>query len=120
MSNENQPQQAEDVILEYPYKAFGVLQVTATQLIFKKIFLGFNTFSGVIKISDLEEVKYLKGTSMFRVPSLEIVYRLPNNQARSISINFPSVSGRLGIEFRSGVTPEKVFETIVSLKNNSK
>ncbi len=120
MQNNNQSQQIEDVILEYPYKPFGHLKITTTQLIFKKVFLGFNTFSGVINISDLVEVKYLNGASVFGVPGLEIVYRSSNNQTAKVRINFPSTSGRLGMELRSGVTPEKVFETILSLKGNSK
>jgi hypothetical protein len=73
MSTEKQSQQVETTLLEYPYKAFGLLKVTARQLIFKKVFPGFNTFSGVINISDLAEVRYLKGFPLLGVPGLEIV-----------------------------------------------
>ena len=120
MSPENQAQQTEAILLEYPYKAFGLLKVTARRLIFKKIFPGFNTFSGTISISDLVEVKYLKGVPWLGVPGLEIVYRLANNQTAKVRINFPSTAGRLGMEWHSGITPEKVFEKIQSLKNDSK
>ena len=120
MQNKNQSQQIKDVILEYPYKPFGYLKITATQLIFKKIFLGFNTFSGVINISDLVNVKFLNGIPMFGIPGLEIMYRSENNQTKKVRINFPSITVRRGMELQSGVTPEKVFETIVSLKNNAK
>jgi len=120
MSTENQSQQIEPTLLEYPYKAFGLLKITARQLIFKKVFPGFNTFSGVINISDLAEVRYRKGFPLLDVPGLEIVYRLPNNQTAKVRINFPSIGTRLGMEWRSGVTPEKVFETIMVLKNQWK
>src|SRR5512138_1479241 len=120
MAIEKQSQQTEGILLEYPYKAFGVLKVTARQLVFKRAFPGFNTFSGVINISDLVELKYLRGIPGLGVPGMEIVYRLSNGQTAQVRINFPSAAGRLGIELHSGVTPEKVFETIMSLRNNSK
>ena len=119
MTKKKPSQQTEDVILEYPYKPFGHLKITATQLIFTRIFPGFNTFSGVINISDLIEVRYQKGSPLWAVPGLEIVYRLSNNQTANVSINFPGAAGRLGMELKSGVTPEKVFETIVSLKHET-
>ncbi len=120
MSVEKQPPQTKNILLEYPYKAFGILKITPRQLIFKKVFPGFNTFSGVINISDLVEVKYLKGTPDLGVPSLEIVHRLSNNQTAKVKINFPSIAGRLGMERHSDVTPQKVFETIEALRNSSK
>lgn len=120
MTNKIHLQQAEDVILEYPYKPFGHLKITATQLIFKKFFPGINTFSGVINIADLVEVKYLKGTPIFGVPGLEILYRSADNQTAAVTIHFPDFAGRLGMELRSGVTPQKVFETILSLKESMK
>ena len=120
MTDKKQAQQTEDFILEYPYKAFGRLRITTTQLIFKKSFPWFNTFSGAINISDLVEVKYLEGTPHIGVPGLEIVYRLSNHETARVRINFPSIAGRLGMELHSGITPEKVLETIVSLRNASK
>ncbi len=120
MSVEKQSQHIENILLEYPYKAFGILKVTTSQLIFKKVFPGFNTFSGVINISDLVEVKYLKGLPGLGVPGLEIVHRLSNNQTAKVRINFPSIAGRLGMEWHSGVTPQKVFETIEALRNSPK
>src|SRR5262245_6396780 len=120
MTNNKQSQQTKDFILEYPYKPFGRLKITATQLIFKKSFPWFNTFSGAINISDLVEVKYLEGIPHVGVPGLEIVYRLSNDETARIQINFPSIAGRLGVELHSGITPEKVFETISSLRNGSK
>jgi hypothetical protein len=120
MKIKKQSQQTEDVILEYPYKPFGYLKITATQLIFKRIFPGFKTFFGVINISDLAEVRYLEGGPLLGVPGLEITYQLPNNQIAKVRINFPSIAGRLGMELQSGVTPKKVFETIVSLKHETK
>jgi len=120
MSIENQSQQTEDILIEYPYKAFGVLTVTRSQLIFKKLFPGFNTFAGVINNSDIVEVKYLKGFPVFGVPGLEIVYRLSNDQTAKVRINFPSIGIRLAMELHAGLTTERVFEKIVSLINNSK
>ncbi|HMB22818.1 MAG TPA: hypothetical protein VKP08_08320, partial [Anaerolineales bacterium] len=70
--------------------------------------------------SDLAEVRYLKGFPVVGVPGLEIVYRLPNSQTAKVRINFPGIGGRLGMEWRSRATPEKVFETIVALKNQLK
>jgi len=118
VTDKKQTQHTEDVILEYPYKPFGLLRITATQLIFKRMWPGINTFFGVINISDLIEVKYLKGIPIFGVPGLQILHRLSNNQSAKLRINFPSGAARLGMELHSGVTPEKVFEMIVSLKND--
>ena len=118
MTKKDQPEPTQKVILEYPYRVFGYLQVTETQLIFKRYWPGFNTFSGVINISDLEEIRYIKKMSLFDDPGLEIIYRLPNNQLREIHIYFESFSVRLGVMLRSGLTSEKVFETIEALKNS--
>jgi hypothetical protein len=106
--------------LEYPYKPFGYLKITASQLVFEKVFPGSNTFSGAINVADLVEVNYLKGTPIFGVPGLEILYRSSDNQIANVTIHFPGFSGRLGMEFQSGITPEKVFEKIVFLKEKMK
>jgi hypothetical protein len=116
MTNKIQSHEGENVILEYPYKAMGWLKITTSRLIFNKIFLGVNTFSGVINFSDIEEVKYLKGTSIFGVPGVEIVYRLSTDKITKVRIYFPSRATRLGIGMRSGITPEKVIETIMLIR----
>ena len=119
MKNKKLPQQTEDVILEYPYKVFGLLKVTKTRLIFTKFWPGFNTFAGIINISDLVEVSYIKGAPKFGVPGLELLYCLPNGQSSRVRVHFPSISTRLGLKLRSGITPEGVFETIMSLKERA-
>jgi len=115
----NRSRKAEAVLLEYPYKPFGHLKITASQLIFKRMFPGINTFSGVINVADVLEVKYLKGFPIFGVPGLEIVYRSPGSQTATLRIHFPGYAARLGMELRSGVTPVKISETISSLMKNA-
>jgi hypothetical protein len=112
--------QENEVILEYIYKPFGHLKIASEQLIFDKIHLGINTFTGVIDIKDLENVKYLKGAPFFGVPGLEISYKLPNKESKKIRIYFPSSVTRLVWKLRFGVTPVVVYETIVSLQGGIK
>jgi hypothetical protein len=116
MTNKIQSHETENIILEYPYKVMGWLKITTSRLIFNKIWLGVNTFSGAINFSDIEEVKYLKGIPILGVPGIEIVYRLPNEKIKKVRIYFPSLATRLGVEMRSGITPEKVFETIMLIR----
>jgi hypothetical protein len=119
MANDKPKQQTEEVILDYPYKVFGHLKVTANKLIFKKYWPGFNTFSGEIDFSDLEEVRFIKRIPVLSVTGLEIIYKLPSGKIKKITINFPSISGRLGMKLHSGATPELLYKTIVSLKENA-
>ncbi|RIK30401.1 MAG: hypothetical protein DCC56_08730 [Anaerolineae bacterium] len=117
MMNKSQLHEKTNIILEYPYKTAGWLKITASQLIFNKIGLSANTFSGIINVKDIEQVNYLKEIFMIRTPGVEIVYRLPGEKyTKKVTIHFPGSATRLGIKQRSGITPEKVFETITSLQ----
>lgn len=109
-------QEHEKIIVEYPYRPFGWLIVTSRRLIFKRIPLWINTFTGIIQLSDINSVKLVKEKSSFADPRFEFTYLDSTHRSvRTIEIYLPSFATRTGLEISRGVTPESLLKAIVEL-----